>query len=299
MRHLLDSLAPWGLEIIQRIQLWETAWLTGVFQAITKIGDKEGYLLLFPLVYWCIHAGWGRRMAMLGMASLSVNTLLKIWIDTPRPSAASVKAMIKAGGSSFPSGHAQGPATLWGYLALRSRSWTWGIAIAVMVFLIGLSRIYLGVHFPQDILGGWGIALTLLGLFVWLEPKITPILQTLQIGVQLFLAVLVPLLFWALAPTSSTNSMICAAWLGWNVGLVGDHRWLHYSADGNWIQRLRRCLGLVLVVAVWLGLKQIFPAGLFWKFLRYGVIGFCVSFGVPYFLLRLGWASPEQQTQEA
>ncbi len=64
----------------------------------------------------------------------------------------------------LPSGHAQNALSVWGLLAASSsRRWAWPV-VAVLVFLIGLSRIYLGVHFPTDVLGGWLVAAAPLAL---------------------------------------------------------------------------------------------------------------------------------------
>jgi undecaprenyl-diphosphatase len=64
---------------------------------------------------------------------------------------------------SFPSGHAMGSMTLAAVLMLlawRTR-WRWWIAVPMLAFvvMVGLSRIYLGVHYPSDILAGWTAAL--------------------------------------------------------------------------------------------------------------------------------------------
>ena len=69
---------------------------------------------------------------------------------------------------SFPSGHAMGSMTLamvvvllcWGVRTRGGWSWRWPVTIAAAAFvvMVGLSRIYLGVHFPSDILAGWTAA---------------------------------------------------------------------------------------------------------------------------------------------
>ncbi|MFC1760215.1 phosphatase PAP2 family protein, partial [Candidatus Neomarinimicrobiota bacterium] len=63
-------------------------------------------------------------------------------------------ALIEQGGFSFPSGHAQGSTTLWLMLALLIRKKWINYLTAIMIILVSLSRLYLGVHYPIDILGG-------------------------------------------------------------------------------------------------------------------------------------------------
>jgi undecaprenyl-diphosphatase len=69
---------------------------------------------------------------------------------------------------SFPSGHAMGSMTLalvavllcWHLRSRRGRYWRWPVTVlaAAFVLLVGLSRVYLGVHYPSDILAGWAAA---------------------------------------------------------------------------------------------------------------------------------------------
>ncbi|RIW35145.1 PAP2 family protein [Bacillus salacetis] len=88
------------------------------------------------------------------------NWLLKEYFKRQRPD---IEALVEQGGYSFPSGHSMGSFILYGALAfavfrLYDHRWSKFIgaaALLLLVLLIGLSRIYLGVHYPSDILGGF------------------------------------------------------------------------------------------------------------------------------------------------
>jgi hypothetical protein len=73
----------------------------------------------------------------------------------------------------MPSGHAQDAASIWGLLAVSLRRWWMTVAAVVMILMIGLSRIYLGVHFAHDVLGGWAVGLILLLVFTRLEGPVS------------------------------------------------------------------------------------------------------------------------------
>jgi membrane-associated phospholipid phosphatase len=80
---------------------------------------------------------------------------------------------------SFPSGHAMGSATLGVALVLLCwpTRWRWAVTVASVVFvlLIGVSRVYLGVHYPSDILAGWCAAIAwVFGMFVLVDRKAAP-----------------------------------------------------------------------------------------------------------------------------
>ena len=89
-----------------------------------------------------------------------LNLLLKNFFDRERPN---INIIIEANGFSFPSGHSMGSMTYYGfliYLILRSKrkplsKLGLGILLCLVILLIGISRIYLGVHYPSDVLAGF------------------------------------------------------------------------------------------------------------------------------------------------
>ena len=142
-------------------------WLPETMRDITSLGSVvvalgfaavlSGYLLL---------SGYRGAAALLfgsAVGALVLNDLLKFAIDRPRPDAILQTARVFTSG--FPSGHATlscvtyvSAAALFGPLNDDRRTRRYLMIIAILVVaLIGFSRIYLGVHFPTDILGGWCI----------------------------------------------------------------------------------------------------------------------------------------------
>ncbi|WP_088241174.1 phosphatase PAP2 family protein [Calothrix rhizosoleniae] len=135
------------------------------FLAITYLGSEYAYIVFMTLYYWLINPMVGRQLGIITSLSLGCNILLKDIFFYPRPfeleaNLASPAAQLTARGSSFPSGHSQGTATFWLFLGLYyQRLWLWTLGTGIVV-LVGLSRLYLGVHFPVDV----GVGL-LLGIF--------------------------------------------------------------------------------------------------------------------------------------
>ena len=131
--------------------------------------------IVLALLAWSL---WKRRRAECfafggALLSLGLNPMLKVVVDRPRPSEELITVWESQGGQGFPSGHAFGAVVLLGllyYLAPlllpgRRTVLVVRISLLLLVLLVGLSRVYLGAHWPSDVLGGFlfgGIVLVLL-----------------------------------------------------------------------------------------------------------------------------------------
>ena len=99
----------------------------------------------------------GLELCLLALFALVVNAWLKWLIAAPRPYFldAAVSSTRATPGFGMPSGHAQGAAAVFGGLAVMSRRRPWVVVLALLIFLVGLSRVVLGVHSPDQVLVGW------------------------------------------------------------------------------------------------------------------------------------------------
>ena len=191
----MDSILEQGIPVILWLQRFSPG-LDGLFAVITFLGNMEFFLIFLPLVYWCIDRRTGVRLAVVFLVSAYVNFGAKALAGMPRPFQfdARVRSIVHASGNGFPSGHTQGAVVLWGFLAATYRRfWLWILAAALMV-AIPLSRLYLGVHFPIDLLGGYLIGGTILGLYLWIEPRVASWLESIPFSGRLGFAFFVPLL---------------------------------------------------------------------------------------------------------
>jgi len=127
------------------------------FVAVSILGSEVFVLvaLVFAFLY---NKRFGLRATITTLATIYVTCLLKMALKMPRPDPSTWK--VPAGGYGMPSAHASISASFWGYLALyNSDRPQLGIASAVITFLVGLSRVYLGVHSWADVIVGWIIGL--------------------------------------------------------------------------------------------------------------------------------------------
>lgn len=129
------------------------------FLIITYFGSEYAYIVLLTLYYWLINPVSARQLGILMGITYGVNTILKEWFQVPRPflaqpDIANEVPKATAEGWSFPSGHAQGTTTFWSYLALKYRKLLLTITAITIILLVSFSRVYLGVHFFIDVVGG-------------------------------------------------------------------------------------------------------------------------------------------------
>ncbi|MCS6908057.1 MAG: phosphatase PAP2 family protein [Anaerolineales bacterium] len=165
-------------------------WLVLPMRAVTFLGSEEFFLLVLPALYWCVDTALGFRVALILLVASSLNGALKLAFHAPRPYWISPEVKAFAAETSFgvPSGHAQIAAGVWGMIAATARrGWVW-LVCGSLILLIGFSRMYLGVHFPHDVILGWLLGAITLGVMLWLWRPLSAHLALQSFGNRLLLA---------------------------------------------------------------------------------------------------------------
>lgn len=153
------------MEVLYRFAALRTPFLTAVFQCFTLFGEELAVIAVVCLLYWCFDKRLAYKTGMVFFLSGLLVQAAKITFRIERPWVidpdfhAVQSAMKTATGYSFPSGHTQGAFALYGTFAFSAKK-RWKIAPwLLLACCVGLSRLYLGVHTPLDVLGAAGIAL--------------------------------------------------------------------------------------------------------------------------------------------
>jgi len=163
--------------VISFIQGLESPLLTDIMKFFTFIGStvSVAVLAMGALFFLYIVLGHRSELILLIAAVLGSNLLfitLKLFFQRARPD---LHRLIEVSGYSFPSGHATNACTLYGILAFllwrhiptRLGRTILVIISIIMILTIGISRIYLGVHYPSDIIGGYCISAFWLTVLIW------------------------------------------------------------------------------------------------------------------------------------
>lgn len=175
----MDRLQAADLGLLYSLERLHRPWLDDVVRAVTTIGNSIPMALIVALLAGLFAARRQFRLALvmagIGVAAGGLHIAAKYAIKRPRPDVAWRKIDLPRQ-SSFPSGHASGSMGVFlGAALLASRRiasrWAAGLLVAAGVtlgLLIGLTRPYLGVHYPSDVLAGWllGAACALAGYAV-------------------------------------------------------------------------------------------------------------------------------------
>ena len=290
-------------------------WLITFFKGITFLGNTEFYLIIMPALFWSIDATLGIRTGIMLLISGGINSILKFVFQWPRPFwvSSQVSNLVEESSFGFPSGHSQNAASIWGLLGISTpKKWFRWFALLI-IFLIGLSRVILGVHFTHDVLFGWLVGAALLGIFLKAEQAVAAWFKNNSLPIQILGLLIATSLFIIPAlllvppfnPPALPQAWIegageiidpynyegllttAGSFLGLGLGVIFLYQSSGFSAQGPLRQRILRYLvGLVGVLALYLGLGSIFPENVdllsyALRFFRYFLIGFWISYGAP------------------
>lgn len=250
------------------------------FSTVTHLGEETVLILIGLLFFWCLDKKQGYYILTVGFLGTVINQFLKLTFRIPRPWVRDPdftiveSARAEATGYSFPSGHAQTAVGVFGCIA-RSNKQRWLRILCILAcVLVPLSRMYLGVHTPADVLVSMVVALVLIFALYPAVMKamdrpsgLRPVLAVLSILslAFLFFAYLWP--FPGDIDQHNLESGMKNAWkiLGCLEGLwiayEMDQRYLHFDTKAVWwAQILKLILGLIPLLLIKSLLKEPFYA---------------------------------------
>ncbi|MGI6392521.1 MAG: phosphatase PAP2 family protein [Candidatus Izemoplasmatales bacterium] len=264
------------LELIKWLQSFRSDFLDFFFQMWTVFGEELIIVALMGFVYWCHDKKIGESLGITVFVSLVLNSIIKVITQRPRPF--SVDPLIDdirpVGGFSFPSGHTQGAASVFGGFAIWIKKRFVSIIAAIIILMVALSRMYLGVHYLTDVLAGGALGIGISYGFYLLLNKIWDRTRLYFYVLAASGVIFVGCYLYFLFTVTASNTMTDASTLyntlegvakmmgtifGFTVGIMIEHKHVQFENHRVlWKNLIRFALGVGIVMAVRLGLKPLF-----------------------------------------
>lgn len=167
--------------IIQAVYTWRSPLLTDIMNGISFLGSHVFLgVSMIAIILFLLRTN--KKSAFLFSfiltSGIGLNFLLKLFFERPRPE---LMPLVYEPSYSFPSGHAMNSFIFYAavsffifrHLKMKTLAWVHIGASALLVALIGLSRIYLGVHYPSDVIAGYAAGLVWFMLILFFERSLT------------------------------------------------------------------------------------------------------------------------------
>ncbi|WP_195988776.1 phosphatase PAP2 family protein [Clostridium sp. D53t1_180928_C8] len=264
------------LEILRHIQSIANPFFDFLFQLITMCGEQIVLISIISIIYWALDKKFGEYIAYSVLTSVLLNNAIKDIFKMKRPIGEEGIRTLRsetATGYSFPSGHTQGAASFYSAMAIYIKKKAMYIIATIIIMLIGFSRLYLGVHYPKDVIVG-GILGVLTSLICY---KLYNRFKNKMLLYVITFIVFIPALTFA---HSADFIKGMGTYLGFVIGIYIEKKYVNFSTEKSTkVKVIRVLLGILILLVLQVGLKAIFPSETIFSFIRYALISF-VGIGV-------------------
>jgi membrane-associated phospholipid phosphatase len=232
--------------------------LTVFFNGLTWLGYTTFFLIFLPIGYWLWDKHMFTRLAVLIIITGILNGFVKDLFHDPRPPLQFAIDPRTGDSFGFPSGHAQVAVAMWLWLAYEiRRAWAW---VAALLIAIGvcLSRLYLGVHDIEDVLGGALLGLATIFAYRTLVSDEFKFWHEANPLLQLAVILAIQPIVWFAWPGANGPGASFALFgfvFGWWSGVIIERNWINFGKPSNWIVAV--ILSVVAVVALVLSYKPL------------------------------------------
>jgi hypothetical protein len=267
-----------------------TPFLDILFKVLTNLGSEPVYILIASLIFWCYDKKMGIRAMYVIIFSAYVALFAKNLFGLPRPPEYLHK--VTENDFGFPSGHALVSSGFWGYMGFRIRNSQIIIAGTLAVFLVSLSRLYLGVHYPGDVAGGIVFGLTVAYVFYKGETGITSLFEKqdriTKYLLALFLPAILVLIAFMLGDLVKEQIELGLLMASLGVGYLLEEEKIRFPYTNNKKQLIKRALVGIVILGMIFGVSEIlsliYPV---FTYIKYILLGFSSVYVVPLVFTKL------------
>ncbi|WP_195468948.1 phosphatase PAP2 family protein [Clostridium sp. D43t1_170807_H7] len=257
------------LEILRHIQSIANPFFDFIFQIITICGEQVVLISIISIIYWTLDKKFGEYIAYAVLTSVLLNNTIKDIFKMKRPIGEEGIRTLReqtATGYSFPSGHTQSASSFYGAMAIYLKKRVMYIIATVMIILVGFSRLYLGVHYPKDVIVG-GILGVLTSLVCY---KLYNRFENKMLLYVITFVIFIPALTFA---HSADFIKGMGTYLGFIIGIYIEKKYVNFSTEGSKGNKIIRVLlGVLILLVLQVGLKVLLPSGTIFSFIRYSLI---------------------------
>jgi membrane-associated phospholipid phosphatase len=254
-----------GTTLIKMLQQLLAPQFNPVFNAITDLGSDTFLVGIAAIVYWCFDKRQGRLLTYVLFLGAYLNFFLKVLIPWPRPPVELRLAEQNETSFGFPSGHVQDSTTVWSWLSLSFKKRTLVIIGIVLVSAVGVSRIYLGLHYPAQVIGGAivGLAFVAVAALILKHIPYHPDKMNAPVQVAFSLLIVLPLIL-SISLTGAVGdaARIAGYLFGFSIGALIEDRYVGFGTSMTLTRKIIRILIAGVVGAAILGALSItIPGG--------------------------------------
>ena len=281
------------LQFLKWLESIRTGFLTALFEGITILGEETLIILLVVALWFAVDGKLAQKVFFVTICSTGLNGVVKNIAQVPRPFDKGITPVRQetATGYSFPSGHTQNFATVSTFFAIKFKKQWFTILVSILIAMVAFSRLYLGVHYPSDVIVGvvFGVGMAFLGNYLFDHTKDV---KKLYVAVLL---VFVPFIvyFLIVAHERFADFFKVFGMMG-GLTLIGflDEKTKPLSYDVPWWKKLIRIvIGVAVAFALKEGLKALKMGGLHVELLvdivRYFAVVLAVGYLCPLFFKKI------------
>lgn len=253
-----------SLEVVQWFQSIRFGLLDSLALLFHNANDGLFYIIVISTIYWMYNKKLGMRM-LFALVTIGLITLaFKDLFARPRPYqilGGGIIPLITEYSYGIPSGHTSMALVIWGYVALWVKNRTITIAVIAYVILMGLSRIYLGVHFPHDVIAGWLLGGIVLWLYVTHVERIVTWWHEQPCPIQLLLPVVIGSVSTLFFLNSIDGLTFIGLLMGIGIAVTIETHYINFTPKDDVMHRFAQLiLGLIVALVILEGLDMVFDA---------------------------------------
>ncbi|UCD01940.1 MAG: phosphatase PAP2 family protein [Promethearchaeota archaeon] len=288
----------------------ESSTVRAIFKVITYLGEPVTYMIIGAILYLGYNKNLAKRSVVILLFSQYLNQTLKgIFQDTRPATNVGVEYGFAEPQYGFPSGHTQNSFSVYEYLSNEFKDEykykqvpIVPIILSGIVFLIAISRMIIGVHDLQDVVGGFLIGVGILLLYIYLEPFLSEQFNKLNLIVKLIFTVIISILLFLIGTLLFPNAglglvpgpllyrdagafaQVGGALLGFGVGYLLEQEYVKYNPSQltNKKKVINIVLAIVILMVAYLPFEYLIKIdSVIYRFARYALATFILGYVVP------------------